>query len=136
MNAEVPAGEVDADPEVVTLTDLAARDQRLKDRGYLSLISLVTTPEGDPAGYSQLLVHGDDPTNASQDDTYVLTRHRGHRIGAWLKVANLEALQTAVPIALHLHTWTDETNEAMQAINTRFGFRTVEVMHEMQRGGR
>ena len=136
MNAEVPTGDVDADPEVVTATDLNGRDQRLQDRGYLSLVSLVTDPDGEPAGYSQLLVHSDDPTNATQDDTYVLTRHRGHRIGAWLKTTNLNALQTAAPTALHVHTWTDATNQAMHTINTQFGFRVVEVMHEMQRGGR
>jgi GNAT superfamily N-acetyltransferase len=136
MNAEVPTGGVDADPEIVTPTDLRDRDQRLQDRGYLSLISLVTAPDGEPAGYTQLLVQSDDPTNAIQDDTYVLTRHRGHRISAWLKTTNLNALQTVVPTALHVHTWTDETNQTMHSINTQFGFRVVEVMHEMQLGGR
>jgi len=136
MNVEVPAGDVDADPEVITPSDVDARDQRLQDRGYLSLISLVTASDGVPAGYSQLLVPSDDTTNAIQDDTYVLTSHRGHRIAAWLKTTNLDALQTAVPDARYVHTWTDETNQTMHAINTMFGFRTIETKHEMQRGGR
>ena len=136
MNAEVPTGDVDADPEVVTPTEVSERDQRLEDRGYLSLVALVSAPNRDPVGYSQLLVQRDDPTNAIQDDTYVLTPHRGHRISAWLKATNTNALQTAVPQARHIHTWTDETNRAMHAMNTQFGFRVVEAMHEMQRGGR
>ena len=136
MNAEVPTGEVDADPEVVTPQVLADREQRLRERGYRSLVSLATAPDGHPAGYSQILVPGDDPANALQDDTYVLTRHRGHRIGAWLKARNLDTLQAAAPTVRHLHTWIDATNGAMYATNAAFGFRAVEVMHEMQRGGR
>ncbi len=136
MNAEVPTGDLDADPELVTPESLAAGDRRLEARGYLSLVSLVTAPDGSPAGYSHLLAQRDDPAHALQDDTYVLGRHRGHRLGSWLKVTNLRALQAALPAARHLHTWTDETNGAMHAVNLWFGFRVVEVMHAVQRGGR
>ncbi|WP_375425059.1 GNAT family N-acetyltransferase [uncultured Friedmanniella sp.] len=136
MNAEVPTGNVDSDPEEVTPNVLLARDHRLRERGYLSLVALVTTAGGNPAGYTQLLVHGDDPTNAVQDDTYVLTRHRGHRISAWLKSVNLAALQASSPAVRYVHSWTDGTNNAMQTINAQFGFRAVDVMHEVQRGGR
>ena len=32
-----------------------------------------------------------------------------------------------------IHTWTDPHNTAMYRTNERFGFRPVEVLHEMQR---
>ncbi|WP_375431842.1 GNAT family N-acetyltransferase [uncultured Friedmanniella sp.] len=136
MNADVPAGELDADPEVVTAASLAARDERLAARGYLSVVGLATAPDGRAAGYSQVLVHGDDPTNAVQDDTYVLAAHRGRRIGTLLKATVLAVLQHRAPQVRHLHTWTDELNSPMQVINAAFGFRPVEVMHQVQRGGR
>jgi len=136
MNAEVPTGDVDSDPEVVTPESLAAADVRLQDRGHLSLVSLVTAPDGRPAGYSLLLVQGSDRGNALQDDTYVLAGDRGHGIGSWLKAANLHRLASEVPEARYVHTWTDATNGPMRAVNARFGFRAVEVMHEVQRGGR
>lgn len=71
-----------------------------------------------------------------QDDTYVLAAHRGHRLGGLLKATNLSLLQSDVGGARHVHTWTDEQNSPMQAINARFGFARVETMHEVQRGGR
>lgn len=136
MNAEVPTGDVDADPAVVTARSLAEADQRLAARGYVSHVALATAPDGSPAGYSLLYGQQGDPANAIQDDTYVLSAYRGRRLASWLKAANLRALQSAMPQVRHLHTWTDELNSPMQAINASFGFRPVEVMHEFQLGGR
>lgn len=136
MNAEVPTGDLDTDPEVVSVESLTATEQRLAARGYLSSTALVRDPEGSPAGYSLLFAQPNDPVNALQDDTYVLAGHRGRGIGCWLKAGNLGALQDSFPRARVLHSWTDEVNGPMQAINALFGFAPVEVTHEVQRGAR
>lgn len=136
MNAEVPTGDRDVDPEIVTPESLAADDQRLFSRGYQSIRTMATAPNGQPAGYSHLFALEADPTNAIQDDTYVLTGHRGRRLGALLKVENIRALQHDMPNVCHIHTWTAEQNSPMQAINTDFGFHSVEIMHDVQHGSR
>lgn len=135
MNVDVPAGDTDAEPEVVTAADLQAKDIRFRQRGYLRFTTLVHSPQG-PAGYSQVFASTDEPAHVMQDDTYVAPRHRGRRIGAWLKATNLAVLQRNLPEARYVHTWTAGSNSAMQALNARFGFRRVEVMHEVQSGGR
>lgn len=88
-------------------------------------------------GYSTLLVPRTDPHHAYQDDTLVLRAHRGHNLGAALKVANLRALER-LPVEDHaarrwLHTYTEQDNAAMQAVNAGFGFRRAEVLHEYER---
>lgn len=135
MNVDVPAGDTDAEPEVVTVADLQAKDVRFGQRGYLRFTTLVHSPQG-PAGYSQVFASSGEPAHVMQDDTYVAPRHRGRRIGAWLKATNLAVLQHSLSEARYVHTWTAGTNSAMQALNARFGFRRVEVMHEVQRSGR
>ncbi len=62
--------------------------------------------------------------------------HRGPRMGARLKADNVALLQSVVPDALFLHTSVAQTNGAMLSLNSRFGFRRTEVLHEVQRGGR
>jgi GNAT superfamily N-acetyltransferase len=136
MNAEVPAGDRDADAENVTPESLAAADQRFADRGYRSIRTMALTPDGQPAGYSHLFAMEGDPANAIQGGTYVLSPHRGHRIGTLLKSVNIRTLQNDRPDVQYIHTWTAEQNSPMQAINAEFGFRSVELMHEMQRGSR
>ena len=49
-------------------------------------------------GYTEIAVPPaeDDPV-ARQDDTLVTPEHRGHRLGLWLKLANLEQMVGAHP---------------------------------------
>ena len=80
------------------------------------------------------LAHGSD--EAIQDDTFVKTAHRGHKLGLALKVATLAAVQRDHPERTSIHTWTDPSNDVMQRINKQFGFRKIELMHEVQRTDR
>ena len=79
------------------------------------------------------VVPGRDPGKVFQDDTLVLPRHRGHRLGLALKVANLRAVQRAHPDRRVLHTWNAEENGPMVAVNNAMGFRPVERLGEYQR---
>jgi hypothetical protein len=73
-----------------------------------------------------------DRLHAQQDDTLVLRAHRGRRLGAVLKSANLAQLTAQFPGVRHLHSWTADGNDAMIATKRRFGFRPVETMHVME----
>ncbi|MFE6648630.1 GNAT family N-acetyltransferase [Nocardioides sp. NPDC057772] len=90
---------------------------------------------GELVGYSVIfLAHGSD--EAIQDDTFVKAAHRGHKLGLALKVATLAAVQRDHPERTSIHTWTDPSNDVMQRINRQFGFRKIELMHEVQRTDR
>ena len=52
----------------------------------------------------------------------MLREHRGHRLGALVKVANLERLLAEAPDARRVHTWNADENTHMNAINDAMGF--------------
>jgi GNAT superfamily N-acetyltransferase len=131
MEQDVPIGERDHEPEVLTADEVSRGDERLTANGWGLVTTLLRAPDGTPAGYTRIFVNS-DRVHAQQDDTFVLRAHRGRRLGAVLKSANLTDLQAQFPGVRHLHTWTADGNDAMIATNLRFGFRAVETMHVME----
>ena len=132
MSTDVPIGEIDYQPIVYDEPRLRAQEERAT-RSFDQLIAAARQPgTGSLVGYSQLyLPHGED--YVIQDDTLVMPDHRGHRLGAALKLTTLEILLRDNPERSRIHTWTDPENLAMYRTNTALGFRVVERMHEMQR---
>ena len=68
-----------------------------------------------------------DTHKALQWATFVHRDHRGHRLGAAVKVANLRALQRERPDVVQIDTENAETNQHMVSINERLGFEIVAV---------
>ncbi len=131
MKADVPTGGMTREATAVDEETVRTSDARLS-RSHLILVTLATTADGDPAGYTLMLVPYGDPDNVLQDDTLVLRDHRSNGLGAALKAANLRQLAEHHARGRRLHTWTAESNAPMQAVNAQFGFRPVEKLHEME----
>lgn len=121
MARDVPVGGMTREPKVWTVDELRQTEERAA-KSYLSLMVVARTPDGRPAGYTVIYLQLTDPDNAQQLDTLVLRDDRGHNLGAHLKAANLDQLAEHVTTQKWLHTWTAETNTAMQKVNARFGF--------------
>lgn len=127
MNADVPTGDLDLEPQVLDDARLSASEERLTQAYDVRVAAARRRSDGVFGGYSLLFVpHGTD--YGWQDDTLVMPEHRGHRLGAALKAANYADLPADVG---HVHTWTAPDNTAMHRINTALGFRVVERMYEM-----
>jgi GNAT superfamily N-acetyltransferase len=127
MNADVPTGDLDLEPQVLDDARLAASEERLTQAYDLRVAAARRRSDGVFGGYSLLFVpYGTD--YAWQDDTLVMPEHRGHRLGAALKAANYADLPAGVG---QVHTWTAPDNTAMHRTNTALGFRVVERMYEM-----
>jgi GNAT superfamily N-acetyltransferase len=131
MVADVPTGDLDLEAVVWDEQRLRTSEQRLA-RGYTSVIAVARRDDGVLGGYSQLLLPRGERYGL-QDDTLVMPEHRGRRLGAALKTATLEVVRREHPERECLHTWTAPSNVAMYRTNTSFGYRPVEVLHEMQR---
>jgi len=128
MNADVPTGELDLEPEVIDDERLATSEERLMRAYDVRVAAARRRADGTFGGYSLLFVpHGTD--YGWQDDTLVMPEHRGHRLGAALKSANYADLPADVRL---VHTWTAPTNTAMHRTNTALGFRVVEHMYEVE----
>jgi GNAT superfamily N-acetyltransferase len=80
---------------------------------------------GEAAGITMLCVHDLRPAIAAQEDTSVVARHRGHRLGLRLKLAMLDWLRTERPDVEYADTWNVPQNLPMIAINDALGCRKV-----------
>lgn len=133
MERDVPTGELDREPVVWDAERVRFSEKRLALRGFVSLVTAARHRDGAFAGYSLMFVPSGTPDEVNQDDTLVMTDHRGHRLGTALKVRNLERLAERFGDRKRVHTWTDPDNTPMRDINHAFGFESVEIMHEFER---
>jgi GNAT superfamily N-acetyltransferase len=131
MNRDVPSGELDIEPHVVTVAEVREQESRLGEQ-YDTVVGVARRPDGELDGYTLVfLPRGED--FAQQDDTFVMREARGQGIGRTLKIAVLRLLAAERPERTVVHTWTAPDNDPMQRLNLGLGFRPVELMHEMQR---
>ena len=82
-------------------------------------------PSGDLAGMSVLCVDEFAPSVAFQEDTSVVTAHRGHRLGLLLKTDMLRWIADLRPEVSATLTWNAIDNHHMIAVNERLGCRVV-----------
>jgi GNAT superfamily N-acetyltransferase len=131
MDRDVPTGGMTKDLVPWDVEKMRARQLRTA-RNYLTLYTMAQTSDGAPAGYTIIYLPKANPDAAQQDDTLVLREHRGHNLGTHLKLANLQQFAEHRSTQKLLHTWTAETNTAMQKVNARFGFEPREKSVEAE----
>ena len=124
MSTDIPLGDMDLHAEAWD-GERVRREEQVRARwGRQSLTAAVChVPSGDLAGYTEIHLEESRPQVAYQENTVVLRRHRGHRLGMLLKAANLTRLQAQAPAVRRVHTWNADENEHMLAINTALGYR-------------
>jgi GNAT superfamily N-acetyltransferase len=127
---DAPSGSVDFEAEMVTRESFAAQLARMREQGRHRLMTLAIGPDGEAVGHSDLVVPPEDRPKVYQYGTLVHREHRGHHLGAAVKVANLLALQERYPDRTEIHTTNAEDNATMIGINERLGFRVVEICPE------
>jgi GNAT superfamily N-acetyltransferase len=73
------------------------------------------------------------PWNAFQEITIVEPEHRGHRLGALVKVENLRYFREAEPTITVIDTFNAAQNSYMIAINEAMGFKPLYAFQSWQR---
>ncbi|ADD44737.1 GNAT family N-acetyltransferase [Stackebrandtia nassauensis] len=132
LMSQAPIGDMDYEPEVWNVERLRADEALTAKQDRTLLTAIAVAPDGSLAGHTQLAVPTHDP-RTYQWDTLVLPKHRGHRLGLALKVANLRVLCENFPDRKTNLTWNAEQNGPMNAVNEKLGFRAVERLEEWQR---
>src|SRR3954468_575608 len=128
---DAPTGEIDFEAEALTSEIVRQRFERNKRSGRTTYFSLAIR-DGEAVAHSDLAVPPTG-TESHQLGTLVRRDHRGHRLGAAVKVANLAAVQRDRPDITEVHTQNAETNGWMVSINERLGFEPVAVCPEFLR---
>lgn len=98
-------------------------EQRTHEMGRDLLVAVARhRPSGELVGYSELTVSREQPDTAYQWDTLVVRAHRGHRLGALMKIANLQQLERGAYRTRRIMTSNNSLNTAMIAVNEALGF--------------
>ncbi|HZE37391.1 MAG TPA: GNAT family N-acetyltransferase [Stackebrandtia sp.] len=134
LMTDAPTGEMDYEQQVWDVARLRADEDITAKQGRTVLTAVAVAPDGSLAGHTQIGLPGaGDGQRSFQWDTLVLRKHRGHRLGLALKVANLRALMAEHPERDRNETWNASQNAPMNAVNDKLGFQSIEEFQEWQR---
>lgn len=123
MSTDAPLGDLDIEPEHWDADRVREREATIEDQGRRQIVTAARVgPDGPLVAFTDVATTRHDPVNAFQWSTLVVNEHRGHRLGALVKLANLERLLAEAPQARRLHTWNADVNSYMISINEAMGF--------------
>jgi GNAT superfamily N-acetyltransferase len=128
---EAPMGDVEVEAGRSTPESLREQDEAIVAMGRTRYSALAFKGDVVVAHSDLGTATGDD--EAHQWGTLVHPDHRGHRLGAAVKVANLRNLMKRDPATKRVVTTNAETNAWMVAINERLGFVPVAVVPTFKR---
>ncbi len=134
MSTDAPLGELDLEEEEWDAARVRAEDLKTAAMGRRVVSTYARhLASGRLVGFTTVQVPRDAPTLAYQQDTLVLSEHRGHGLGLALKQANLRALAAAVAEVRTVRTWNAVENAHMLAVNAAQGYRESGHLREWQK---
>jgi GNAT superfamily N-acetyltransferase len=133
MSTDAPMDDLELQPEVYDAARLRGREEVGEIRGAVMYTALaIESATGAVAALTNVAMTREDPTHAWQWNTIVDPAHRGHRLGTWVKVANLAFTLGHEPALRTILTWNAVSNEHMIAVNEAMGFRLFDHWGEWQ----
>jgi len=123
MSTDAPSADLEIDAEVWDAARVRTLDELRAKTGTTMLTAVVEhRGSGRLVAFSELSVPEESGLAVHQQDTLVLTEHRGHRLGMLAKVANLAHLQREHPGHSSVITFNAEENRPMLDVNEAIGF--------------
>ncbi len=122
MSTDAPSGDVPVGAEVWDGARLREQEAVALARGR-TVLSAGAVRDGRLVAFTDLHVRPSRPERAQQSGTLVLAGHRGHRLGARVKVAVLRELAATMPQVRRISTYNSDDNRPMVAVNEALGFR-------------
>lgn len=122
MSTDVPGAEEFGEEETWDAQRVRALDGQRSAKGEIINTALALHGEA-AAGFTEVAHYPDRAAIGWQGATLVAREHRGHGLGARLKLANHRALGETTEVE-RVYTWNAVENSWMLAINDRAGFDT------------
>jgi GNAT superfamily N-acetyltransferase len=121
MTTDAPHGDLPVDEEEWDGARIREYEAAHVARGR-TVFSAGAVTGGRLVAFTDLQVPLAQPQRAHQGGTLVLSEHRGHRLGARVKVAVLREV-LAVPEVRRISTYNSDANRPMVDVNETLGFR-------------
>lgn len=134
VDAEAPNGTLQWQATPVSTEEYKAEVGLWHQQGRTAVESIALDGDGVVAAWTCLVTSADAQRPAQIEGTLVLAAHRGKRLGAAVKTANLLGARAHGGTA-RVRTSSDDQNVWMRAINEQLGFLPVEsevVLHKQR----
>ena len=122
MSTDAPTGELAVPPRRWDADRVRERDSARLANGVRPVVTAAQAGDGHLVAYTEAVTCVVEDGFADQSDTLVAPAHRGHRLGLWIKLANLELLLRAHPEVRAIDTFNADDNRWMIAVNEAMGF--------------
>ncbi|TFV61713.1 UNVERIFIED_ORG: GNAT family N-acetyltransferase [Bacillus sp. AZ43] len=122
MSTDAPHGDLPVEEERWDGARIREYEAAHTARGR-AVLSAGAVTGGRLVAFTSLYVPIAAPERANQGATLVLREHRGHRLGARMKVAVLRELAATFPEVRTISTYNSDSNRPMVAVNEALGFR-------------
>jgi GNAT superfamily N-acetyltransferase len=130
---DAPMGDLEWEPMKVDAARIRRGEEVRKARARRQYNTGVKhDASGRLVAWTTLEFEKTTPWHAFQNITIVEPRHRGHRLGAIVKVENLRRTMAAEPELRIVDTWNAAVNDHMISINEAMGFRPVDAWTDNQ----
>jgi GNAT superfamily N-acetyltransferase len=120
---DMPMGDSGYAPEPWTVGRLHSVAAAVARRGETLCTTAVLGPDGEMAGFTELVVPTGPAGDAQHYGTGVLPAHRGRGLARWMKAAQINAVRERFPHLTGLLADTADDNVAMRRINESLGYR-------------
>jgi GNAT superfamily N-acetyltransferase len=129
---EIPLGEIDLEPEHVDADLKNAHADRHEAMGGQVVQTIAVDPQTREAVANTCFFLHEGQADIYQGITIVDPKHRGHRLGMLVKIANLRLLRENFPHVRRIWTDNADVNAPMININQRLGYEIVDGATEFQ----
>lgn len=134
MSTDAPSDDLDIEEESWDAERMRASLARARASGRRVIETVARhVPSGRLVGFTQVAVSASEPGLGYQQDTLVLTEHRGHALGLRLKAVNALLLMDELPRVRAIRTWNAASNDHMLAVNRRLGYVVDGYSREWQK---
>jgi GNAT superfamily N-acetyltransferase len=128
MSTDEPHGDDAHEEEIWDAERLGEVDELRTARHSRTLTAVAQhVPSGRLVACTELSIGADSPGQAWQMLTVVDPRHRGHRLGLAVKLANVELLADRAPAVRRIVTGNAAVNAPMIAVNEMMGFEVASM---------